>query len=307
MTGPLGDRVSTEVALVDSGRTAVVETARASGLSLVSADRRDALAASSVGTGELLVRVLGEPSVQRVLIAIGGTASTDGGTGAATALGWRFIDEKGVDLPPGGGSLARLGRIESPQLSLLGDVEVVGLCDVGNPLLGPEGAARAFGPQKGAAENDIDRLEEGLTVLSDRINSDLGVQVGGMDFAGAGGGIAAGIVAFLGGRLVGGFDYIAELVALRDAVMSSDLVITGEGRLDSQSLGGKVTGSVAKIARELGKPCFAVVGNLALDEGQAARAGFVMVVELRGKHQEIDAADAIAAASKELITKIRPA
>ena len=277
--GPLGDPLVAELALLDDGR-AVVEMAAASGLALVAEDRRNALRASSGGTGRLLSTAL-EAGAREVVVGVGGSASTDGGTGAARELGWRFLDARGRELEPGGGALARLARIDGDGVDgRLRRTRVIGACDVDNELLGPGGAARCFAPQKGASPDEVELLEEGLACLAERVRLDLGIEVANRSGAGAGGGMGAGLVAFFGGELCSGFTLVAREVDLAGPLHGALLVITGEGRLDRQSLGGKAAAGVARAARERGVPCLAVVGSVDLPAAVLREHGFTAAVSL---------------------------
>jgi glycerate kinase len=304
VTGPLGDRVTAEIVLLDDGR-AVVEVATASGLALVEEDRRDPLAASSFGTGEL-VSAAAARGAGEVVVAVGGSASTDGGTGAAAAIGWSFLDRRGRRLPPGGGALRSLARIDSARVaSSVTERTVVGACDVDNALLGEGGAAAVFGPQKGAGPREVAALEEGLERLAEVISADLGIDVAPEPRSGAGGGIGAGLIAFFGGELEPGFDVVAGAVGVHDAVRGADLVVTGEGRLDEGSLGGKTPVAVARLAARHGVPCVALAGELRLDPQRLEAAGLmgaVGLVETAGRERAVgDPAGAIADAAELLL------
>src|SRR5918992_2055466 len=281
VTGPLGHPVEAPLGWLDDGR-AVIEMAAASGLALVPPGSRDALRATSRGTGELIQRALAERERSwQVIVGLGGSASTDGGTGAATALGWRFVDKTGRQLAPGGGELHRLAAIDGSHVAAgLETGGLVGATDVDNPLLGPRGAARIFAPQKGASSDDVELLEEGLSVLSRRIQGDLGIDVSEKWGSGACGGIGAGLIAFLGARLEPGFELVAKVAGLEDAIASADLVITGEGRLDDQSLGGKAPIGVARLARRAGVRCVAVAGENVVDDQTLRREGIARAVSL---------------------------
>jgi glycerate kinase len=281
VTGPLGQPVEAPLGWLDDGR-AVIEMAAASGLALVPPGSRDALRATSRGTGELIQRALAQRARSRVVIVgLGGSASTDGGTGAASAIGWRFVDKTGRELAPGGGELYRLAAIDGSRVPAgLGTEGLVGATDVDNPLLGPRGAARTFAPQKGASPGDVELLEEGLGVLCRRIEEDLGMDVAEKWGSGACGGIGAGLIAFFGARLEPGFDLVARVAALEDAIASADLVITGEGRLDEQSLGGKTPIGVARLARRAGVRCVAVAGESVVDGRTLRHEGIERVVSL---------------------------
>jgi glycerate 2-kinase len=271
VTGPLNAPVRASLTRLGDGR-AVVEMAAASGLVAAGGDRRP-LTATSRGTGELLEAAL-DRTEGTVMVGIGGSASSDGGTGAATAVGWRFLDARGRELSPGGAALAKLHAISSDDLSpRLKNRRVVGVTDVDNPLLGPRGAAAVFGPQKGASAGDVERLEAGLTRLAEVVASDLGMDLGARERGGAGGGMGAGLIAFFGAALEPGFMTVAEVIGLREAVAGAGLVITGEGRLDAQSLAGKAPAGVAKVAAAAHVPCVAIAGEIAVSEAELADLG----------------------------------
>lgn len=234
-----------------------VEMSLCSGLTLLLPDRLDALRASSKGTGQAIVQL--SRDADEVWVGIGGSASTDGGTGAARALGYRFRDRGGDELPEGGGALVDLGAIEPPEVSA---VPVVGLCDVMVPLTGPAGAAHGFASQKGAPAEDVLKLEEGLLNLAALIQRDLGVAVETLPGAGAGGGMGAGLVAFFGATLVSGASAVADEIGLGEAIAAADLVITGEGRLDEGTLGNKTVAEVARRAAQRSVPVIAVCGQV---------------------------------------------
>ena len=196
------------------------------------------------------------------MVFVGGSASTDGGAGAAQAAGWRLLDAAGRDLPPGGGALRSLHRIDPP--AARPPAAVVAACDVDAPLLGPSGAAAVFAPQKGAGAAEARVLEEGLAVLAERLRSDVGVDVGSLAGAGAGGGMGAGLAAFFGARVVRGFDLVAGVTAFTAAIEWADAVLTGEGRVDDGTLGGKVVARVAEAAASYGKSCGVVAGEVRL-------------------------------------------
>jgi glycerate kinase len=280
VSGPLGDPVEAAIALgggsdaPNRSVVAVVELATASGLALLPGGRGDvttALAASSRGTGEL-VRAALDAGAGRVVLGIGGSASTDGGTGLAAALGVRFLDADGQDLPPGGRALGTLDRVDtSVRDPRLDTVEVVVASDVDNPLTGPRGAAAVFGPQKGAGPAEVELLDDGLRRLADVLRRDTGADVETAPGAGAAGGVGAGAMALLGARLVPGIDLVLDLVGFDAAVAGTDLVVTGEGSFDDQSLGGKAPVGVARRAAAHGVPVVVLAGQVDLDDaGRAA-------------------------------------
>jgi glycerate kinase len=243
--------------LLDDG-TAVVELARTSGLPLLPSP--DPLGAHTFGFGQQLAAAAAHPSVDRIVATLGGSASTDGGTGSLAALGHRFIARENLRLPLGGRHLARLHRIDSTRAVPPPARGVEVLVDVDAPLLGPAGAAAVFGPQKGATPDDVALLECGLERLADVVG-DPGTAPG----SGAAGGTAYGLVALWAAQLTAGSDAIARLTHLDEQVAKADLVVTGEGRLDQQSFRGKVVGRVALSARRSGTPVWGAVGQLAPD------------------------------------------
>ena len=256
--GPLGDPVRAGFALVGGGRSAVVEMAQASGLVLLGDGERDPWAASTYGTGQLL-REAAARGAGEILLGIGGSATNDGGSGMAEALGFRFEDAGGdalADLPLG---LERAARLVSPARLVLPPVTVA--CDVVNPLLGAEGCTRVYGPQKGIAPEDFAAHEERLDRLVSLAGA-AGHEAADLPGAGAAGGLGFGAVVFLGAKLVPGFDLVAGRIGLESAVLWADLVVTGEGGLDDQSLRGKGPHGVVRLARRLGKPTAAFCGCL---------------------------------------------
>lgn len=252
----------------------------------------DPLRADSEGAG-LCIRHAAELSQNgKVVVAVGGTASTDGGTGLARALGWRFLDGYGDPLPEGAGYLPDLRYVEEPYPRV--PVEVVALCDVDAPLLGPAGSARRFAPQKGASSDQVDKLEQGLTNLAMLVREIFGKNID-VPRAGAGGGIGAGLFAFADAELRSGFEAVADAMGLRPLIAAADVVVTGEGRFDQQSLDGKAPAGVARMAHELGVPCLGVFGSLQVPTTTALGAGFSDVLDLTetSPGRRTDPADAL--------------
>src|SRR3989440_5819137 len=262
--GPLGDPVDAEYGLLDGGSTAVIEMARAAGLALVPKDKRDPRITTTYGVGELLQHAY-DAGARHFVVGIGGSATNDGGAGMAQALGYHLLDERGLELPPGGLALKRLARIH------LGGVhanwkqaEVEVACDVTNPLTGPRGASAVYGPQKGATPEMVAELDAALHHFAEIIRRDLGVDVEPLPGAGAAGGLGAGLVAFLGARLGPGAEVVMEALRLDERLAGAQLVITGEGRLDSQTARfGKGPAAVARHARQVGIPVVAIGGSIA--------------------------------------------
>ncbi|MCP4245682.1 MAG: glycerate kinase [bacterium] len=262
--GPLGDPIGARFAILPDAGTAVLDMAAASGLPLLTPDRYDPLLATTYGTGQLIGAAL-DRGCRRLLIGVGGSATVDGGCGAAQALGVQFDEADGRTLraPLGGGDLNRIARIDlSARDARLTDCAVSVLCDVTNPLCGPMGAALIFGPQKGATEADVVALERNLTHLAHRIQADLRCDVHNLPGGGAAGGLAAGLHAFVGAELVSGAPAVLEAVGLQRHLQGADLVVTGEGRLDDQSFMGKVVGAVAAQANAAGVPVIAIAGSV---------------------------------------------
>jgi glycerate kinase len=259
----------------------VIEMAAASGLTLLGEQERDPRVASTHGTGDLIRAALDHGS-QRVIVGAGGSATNDGGAGAAQALEARLLDDAGDDLEPGGAELARLARIDVAGIDTrLAATEVVVATDVRSPLCGPDGASMLYGAQKGASPDVARELDDALSHYAGVVKRDLGVDVRGLEGAGAAGGLAAGLVAFCGASIQPGFDVVAEAVGLAERIAAADAVVTGEGRLDRQSAFGKTTAGVARMARRAGKPVLAVVGSVSDEEaGTEFDAVFPVVPKL---------------------------
>lgn len=263
VTGPLGNPVAAGWALLGDGTTAVVELAEAAGLTLAQPERRDVKRATTRGVGELLLHAVSHPGVRRVLVALGGSATNDGGAGLLQALGVRLLDDAGSDLPPGGAALARLAAIDRSDLRLdPSAIEIVIACDVDNPLTGPRGASAVFGPQKGAMPEDVALLDAALARYG-AVLARLGRAIAEVPGAGAAGGTAAALLwVFPDATLRPGIEIVLDAVGFEGHLKGASLVLTGEGRLDTQTLGGKVVAGVARRARAAGVPVAALVGSL---------------------------------------------
>lgn len=271
--GPFpGETVAGFYGLVDGGRTAVIEMAACAGLPLVEG-RANPLETTTFGVGELLLDAAGR-GVGRIIVGLGGSATNDGGCGAAVAAGIRFLDGEGTAFIPTGGTLSRIAKIDaSGQAPILRDVELIAMCDIDNPMFGTTGAAHVFAPQKGADPAMVECLDTGLRHLAAVIERDLHRPVAAVPGAGAAGAMGAGMTAFFGARLQMGIDAVLDVVGFDALVREADLVLTGEGKIDSQSLRGKVVIGVARRAKKAGVPVVAVVGDIgdgveaAYDEG----------------------------------------
>jgi glycerate kinase len=247
---------------VAKGTTAVIEMAAASGLSLVPPDRRDPCVTTTFGVGELMRHAL-DRGAGTILIGIGGSATNDGGTGMASALGVKFLDSSGAVLAKGGSALAGLRRIDTGGLDarLAGTVVTVA-CDVTSPLTGPEGASRVFAPQKGAGPADVEILEAAMIRYAEVLRRDLGIDVGSLPGGGAAGGLGAGLVAFCGAALASGIDVVLDATGFDAALGSCDLLLTGEGRVDAQTRHGKALAGLLRRAAGAGVPVACVAGSV---------------------------------------------
>jgi glycerate kinase len=269
----LGRKRKAAFGLAGDGRTAIIETAAASGLALLNPGERNPLLTSTFGSGELIRAALNH-GVRKILVGVGGSATNDGGLGMARALGARFFDARRRELAEGGGALRRLARIDLSGLDpRLERVEITVACDVRNPLYGPRGAARVYGPQKGATPEMVKTLDAGLKRLAAVIRTDLGLDVARLPGAGAAGGLGAGLAAFLKSRLRPGVEIVLDATDLENKLAGCDLVITGEGRLDGQTVFGKAPAGVAKAAKKFGLPVIAICGSLGPDAGKTKAIG----------------------------------
>lgn len=262
--GPLGDPVDAEYGLIDAGKTAVIEMAKAAGLALVPPARRNPGLATTFGVGELL-RHAYDSGARQFIVGIGGSATNDGGAGMAQALGYRLLDDGGGELPPGGLALARLSRIDPASVhATWKEASVQVASDVSNPLTGPNGASAVYGPQKGATPEMVSQLDAALARLAKVIRRDLRLDVEQLPGAGAAGGLGAGLVAFTGAKLAPGAEMVMQAVKLDERLKGAALVMTGEGRLDSQTARfGKGPAAVARHARNAGIPVVGIGGSLA--------------------------------------------
>lgn len=279
--GPLGNSIPAAFALMDEDTPlAVIEMALASGLELVPADQLDPLRASTYGTGQLMQAAL-NAGARRLIVGMGGSATVDGGAGCLQALGVRLLDEAGDEIPRGGGGLDKLRTIDVTSLDpRWREVEVIIASDVDNPTIGEHGAAAVFGPQKGATPHDVNILEANLTHFFTLVRDQLGVDVLEASGGGAAGALSAGLMAFLGGKMRSGIDLVLDYHRFDELLTGADLVITGEGRIDSQTLSGKGPLGVARIAHQRGIPTVAIVGGLEGDDALFHDAGVDVVLPI---------------------------
>ncbi|WP_231635123.1 glycerate kinase [Luteipulveratus halotolerans] len=278
VSGPTGAPV--ESAYARRGDDAVVELADASGLSRLPDGRPAPMTASSAGTGELIAAAL-DAGCRRVVVGIGGSAGTDGGAGLLTALGARVLGRDGAPVRPGGGGLADVTDLDLSALHpRLGEIELVVASDVDNPLAGRHGAAQVYGPQKGASPDEVGELDAALNRWADVVARATGVDRRSQPGAGAAGGVGFGLVAVLGASVRPGTELIAEVTGLRAAIEAADLVVTGEGSLDAQSLRGKAPVAVARLAGAAGVRVVVAAGRLALPRAEVRAAGFAAAYAL---------------------------
>ena len=303
VSGPLGEPVEAFYGLTGDGDTAVIEMAAASGLALVPPDRRNPLLTSSRGTGELIRAAL-DAGARRFILGIGGSATNDGGAGMVQALGARLLDLEGRELDGSGGDLARLERIDVSALDpRLAECRIEVACDVDNPLTGARGASAVFGPQKGATPEMVQVLDANLARLARIVGRDLGVAVDTVPGAGAAGGMGAAMLAFFGATLKPGIEIVTAAVDLDTHVRDADLVITGEGRIDFQTVHGKTPIGVARVAKRHGKPVIGIAGSLGAEVGVVHAHGIDAVFSVLGKPCTLDEALRDAAANVELTAR----
>ena len=291
----LGGRIEARYVWIRDQGTAVMEMSEAAGMRRLKDGVRDIMCASTFGVGEMLLDAT-KRVARKIIVGLGGSATNDGGFGMARALGFRFFDERhneiekavdlislaGIEVPVAAG-VSPVTSLKSQPASASGgplQLKIVAACDVKNPLLGETGATRTFGPQKGATPEQLEILERALTRLADTVTRELGCDFRKNPGAGAAGGLGFGLMSFCGAELRPGFDVVADAVELEEKIKSADVVITGEGKLDSQTLEGKAPAGVARLARKFGKRVFAVVGRAAAD--QQVREIFEGVYELGG-------------------------
>ena len=278
--GPLNGTVQAVYGLIEQGQTAIIEMAQASGLTLVPEDKQDIMKATTFGTGQLILDAINR-GVRKIYIGIGGSATNDGGMGMAQALGVEFLDAKGQALSGNAQNLKAIAQIDLTKMKVNPKtIEIIILSDVNNPLCGENGAAKVFGPQKGAKANQIKMLDEGLQHYAEKLKEVYNRDFASIPGAGAAGGLGAGLMAFLNAALKSGIDEILQLIEIEPAIQTADLVITGEGRIDGQSLSGKAPIGIARIAKRYRVPTIAIVGSQSLDIEAVYQAGIAGVFDI---------------------------
>lgn len=296
--GPLGEEVAARFAASGDGRTVLTELAEASGLTLVPAGLRDPMTASTYGCGELLKAII-DTGCRRIYIGLGGSATVDGGMGLLAALGARFTDSEGQQLKACGEALERVARADMSGLDWrLRETRIRALCDVDNPLLGPEGAAHTFAPQKGATPEQTERLARGLAIYARALSEATGTDMSALPGTGAAGGAAAAL-ASIGARLCQGIEETLDILRFDKLLRGADLVITGEGRMDSQTLHGKTAAGILRHASRRGIPVAALAGQIS-DREQLREAGFAYLEAITPEGQPLDEAMLAATARRNL-------
>ena len=277
---PLGNEIDAEYGILGDGTTAVIEMAAASGLTLVSPSQRNPLLTTTYGTGQLLKATL-DRGCRKLIIGIGGSATNDGGAGMAEALGAKLLTSDSEPISPGGGGLGALGTIDLSELDprLASTVTVVA-CDVDNPLTGDRGAARVYGPQKGATPEMVETLDANLGHFATVIQRDTEKVVGEIPGAGAAGGLGAGLIAFLNAELKSGVEIVIDAVQLERQLEGAALVVTGEGEINFQTVFGKTPVGVAKLAKQHGIPVIAIAGSIAEGAEGVHEAGIDAIVDI---------------------------
>lgn len=270
---PLMRTIEAEYGIMDDGKTAVIEMATASGLELLKPNERNPLRNTTYGTGQLIKDAL-EKGCTKIIIGLGGSATNDGGMGMVKALGGKFLNQNDEPIAEGGGALAALDRIDLSELDKrLSNCEIVSACDVSNPLTGPQGASRVFGAQKGGRPADLEQLDKNLSHYASVIQSDLGKDLKTVEGTGAAGGTGMGLLTFLNAELKPGIELIMDELQLGKHIKATDVVLTGEGQIDRQTLYGKTIMGIAKIAKTQDIPVIAIAGKVDCDMESLYEAG----------------------------------
>lgn len=287
---PLMRPIQADYGLIDDGKTAVIEMATASGIELLSDEEANPLLASTYGTGQLMQHAL-DKGATRFIVGLGGSATVDGGMGCLRALGLKLLDAEGNDISHGGGGLADIVTVDASAIDdRWQDIEIIIASDVENPTLGEKGAARVFGPQKGATPDMVKTLEDNLTHCFTTIYEQTGNDVRNIEGGGAAGAFSAGLMAFLQCKIVSGIDLVLEHNHFIEHLADTTLIITGEGQMDAQTIDGKGPVGVARLAREHGVPTIAIVGGLNVDDTILHEAGIQAVFSVVDKPMELQTA-----------------
>ena len=278
--------ISAEVGFSPDGQVAFIEMASASGIEHLTPEERNPLVTSTFGTGELMLFAM-QQGCSKIIMGIGGSATNDGGAGMAQALGAKLLDENGIVLQPGGGNLQKLHQIDLSALQK-NLPEIIVACDVENPLTGPTGASAVYGPQKGATPEMVQMLDKNLVHFAKIIRNQLNIEIETVAGAGAAGGLGGGLMAFTNARLMNGFQLIADTLQLEKRIATANLIITGEGRIDAQTLNGKAPFGVSQLAKKHGKLVFGVAGTLGVGHERLYQNGFDLLLSIINKPMTLD-------------------
>ncbi len=300
---PLGNKIEATFGLLNEGKQAIIEMATASGLELVESSKRDPMRATSWGLGDLIRGALDE-EVEEIIIGIGGSATNDGGAGMIQALGSKLLNHKGEQIPLGGAGLSELAVIDRSALDpRLKNVNLVVASDVNNPLTGPNGASYIYGPQKGATPDQVQELDKNLKHFAEVIQRDLKQEIAETPGAGAAGGVGGALLAFLDAEIKNGGEVIVEKVKLEEAIKEADLVLTGEGGINHQTIYGKTPIVVAQVAKKYDLPVIAIAGSLSEDYEEVYEQGIDAVFSIIP--QVMDLETAFAKGFQNIVTTAR--
>lgn len=308
-SGPHLEQMKSSFGYLLESSIAVIEMASCAGLPLVE-NQKDPLGTTTYGVGELLLEAANHGAT-KIILGLGGSCTTDGGCGAAAACGIKFYDEAGNSFIPTGETLSQIEHIDTSSLDpAIKTVDIVAMCDIENPMYGPEGAAYIFAPQKGATENEVKLLDEGLIHLANVIKQDLRADVATIPGTGAAGAMGAGMVAFFGAQLQMGIETVLDTVHFSEIIKDADLVITGEGKLDSQSLRGKVVIGVAKRAQDAGIPVISLVGGVESDISDAYKKGVTAIFPINRLPEDFsiskeNSAENLAATAQDVLRLVK--
>lgn len=290
VSDPLGRTITARYGLSEDGSTAFIEMSAASGLNLLSKEEQNPLKTSTFGTGQLIAHALAS-GAKKIILGIGGSATTDAGVGMAAALGYRFLDKEGNELEPTGSGLQKIARIEDGAVNpLISEAEFIVACDVTNPLFGKNGAAHVYGPQKGADEEMVELLDQGLRSFSQIASAHFVSDLAETPGSGAAGGIGAGAVWFLRATLHEGVRIVMDQLGLQEKIRRADLVITGEGKADEQTLAGKVVKGLAGYCQEAGVPLALLCGTLLIRPEEAEEAGIAYATSVLNRPMDLQTA-----------------
>ena len=287
---PLFRTIESHYLLSGDGKTAFVEMSEASGYKLLKKEEMNCMHTTTLGTGQLIMDAI-DKGAQHIVLGIGGSATNDCGMGMATALGYRFLDGEGKTLEPVGENLGKVHKIDIQQVDdSVSQIQVRVACDVGNPLYGPNGAAYVYGPQKGASAAEVDFLDKGLEHFSKVLDQTFGMDAQNISGAGAAGGLGAGAVAFLGAELVSGVDMVMDIAGFEQALDDADWIVTGEGKLDGQTLAGKTIQGVLTYGKEKGIPVAALCGAVDITMEELKQMGLDYAVSIINGISDLEAA-----------------